>query len=623
MGAFRSIGSVTAGFNTSISPGAPPGAQAGDILVVGYVQHAGSAAAPDLSAFGFTQKSDNSIVKAAVLYTKTAVGSDTMPSANFGGDFQCCFCAAYTGLTETLDRVSVARGGNTTSGITIPSATAPPSDNVVAVCLAMRNNTTATGASISDYGAFTQRATNIPNSNGRPMATFEDIVMTATQAITLGSQGTSPADSGANTCGSVIIFLQSIATALPVGDAELPTKIQPKPYSPGLYDFYQMSLGLRTVVPQPPPPSPVENSVPRGRPFPNSLRDHSQNLLESTLFGKDRVLTSVDWDYGFPSASDRLPACFRDESQGLTANDMTFLSNVPPYIEYNWPNPQIARRLNQSYEYGVPLPLVGQDKLLNSGPQNNMWDPPKGRPFPVSLRSFEQSGLALFNTIPVKPPVSEGGLPPPLQVRRPVQDFIAGMPLTILNALTTFPPKTAAPEMPVRRPFSTAYDGFSSSILPLYAPVQPLPPGSSDQSLPRRPGWQNNLYEISFRSNFLIPSPPPPPTQPGVVAGPGGRTILLPKKQGETVTRPFDFISRLGAGEVLTSAIVLASVYSGTDSNPSAIIYGGASVLGTIVYQGITGGVTGVIYELLCKVTTSLGQTLEMAAFWVVEPDLP
>lgn len=97
----------------------------------------------------------------------------------------------------------------------------------------------------------------------------------------------------------------------------------------------------------------------------------------------------------------------------------------------------------------------------------------------------------------------------------------------------------------------------------------------------------------------------------------------MPKKQGETVNRQFDFISRLGANEALTGATVFAYVYSGVDSNPQAIIYGGASIQGTIVNQGLTAGITGVVYELLCKVTTTLGQTLEMAAFWVVEPDLP
>lgn len=97
----------------------------------------------------------------------------------------------------------------------------------------------------------------------------------------------------------------------------------------------------------------------------------------------------------------------------------------------------------------------------------------------------------------------------------------------------------------------------------------------------------------------------------------------MPKKQGETVNRPFDFISRLGPNENLLSAVVFASVYSGTDLNPQAIIFGSASITGTIVNQGLTAGVLGVVYELLCKVTTSLGQTLEISAFWVIEPDLP
>lgn len=97
----------------------------------------------------------------------------------------------------------------------------------------------------------------------------------------------------------------------------------------------------------------------------------------------------------------------------------------------------------------------------------------------------------------------------------------------------------------------------------------------------------------------------------------------MPKKVGETVIRPFDFISRLGASEKILTAVTTASVYSGTDGNPAAIINGSAAIAGTIVNQSLTGGVLGVIYELLCTVVTSLGQRLEMSAFWVVEPDLP
>lgn len=97
----------------------------------------------------------------------------------------------------------------------------------------------------------------------------------------------------------------------------------------------------------------------------------------------------------------------------------------------------------------------------------------------------------------------------------------------------------------------------------------------------------------------------------------------MPKRQGEKVIRSVDFISRLGPTETILSAITTASVYSGTDPSPSSIVSGSATFAGTKVNQYLQAGVLGVMYELLFTITTSLGQTLEMAAFWTVEPDLP
>jgi len=94
---------------------------------------------------------------------------------------------------------------------------------------------------------------------------------------------------------------------------------------------------------------------------------------------------------------------------------------------------------------------------------------------------------------------------------------------------------------------------------------------------------------------------------------PGGRILLAPKAQGETcfTSSPFDFISCLQEGETISTVSVSATVYSGLDSNPSAILSGLPTLVnGTQVRQLITGGVNGVTYELDCTVTTSLGQTL-------------
>lgn len=99
------------------------------------------------------------------------------------------------------------------------------------------------------------------------------------------------------------------------------------------------------------------------------------------------------------------------------------------------------------------------------------------------------------------------------------------------------------------------------------------------------------------------------------------RVTLDGKLAGETVNEVFDFISKLATGETISTATVVASVYSGTDAAPSAIISGSASISGTKVTQLVTAGILGVMYKLLCTITTSAGQTLVLAAFLAIVPD--
>jgi hypothetical protein len=105
---------------------------------------------------------------------------------------------------------------------------------------------------------------------------------------------------------------------------------------------------------------------------------------------------------------------------------------------------------------------------------------------------------------------------------------------------------------------------------------------------------------------------------------PGGHLSLKPKRQGETCygSSPFDFISVLAVGETIATQVVTASVYSGNDPSPSALISGAAAVQNvTQVIQLFTGGVVGVIYNLICTITTSLGQTLKQMAYLSIIPD--
>lgn len=100
------------------------------------------------------------------------------------------------------------------------------------------------------------------------------------------------------------------------------------------------------------------------------------------------------------------------------------------------------------------------------------------------------------------------------------------------------------------------------------------------------------------------------------------RLIFEGKLLGETIKVPFDFLSRLSAGETISSAGVAASVYSGIDASPSAIISGAASISRSVVMQTIVAGTLGVTYELLCSATTSMGQVLQLSGYLVIVPDL-
>lgn len=95
------------------------------------------------------------------------------------------------------------------------------------------------------------------------------------------------------------------------------------------------------------------------------------------------------------------------------------------------------------------------------------------------------------------------------------------------------------------------------------------------------------------------------------------------KLLGESRILPFDFISDLGPTETISTQSVTATVWSGTDASPSSMISGAATASGTIVSQKIIGGVVGVVYYLLCTITTSLGQTLQSAGFLAVITNVP
>ena len=99
------------------------------------------------------------------------------------------------------------------------------------------------------------------------------------------------------------------------------------------------------------------------------------------------------------------------------------------------------------------------------------------------------------------------------------------------------------------------------------------------------------------------------------------RVTFNAKQASETVIFTFDFTSRLTLAETISTASTTATVYSGTDASPSAIISGSATISGKTVTQAITAGTLGVTYLLKCQITTSLGQTLDLFAFLPIIPN--
>lgn len=98
----------------------------------------------------------------------------------------------------------------------------------------------------------------------------------------------------------------------------------------------------------------------------------------------------------------------------------------------------------------------------------------------------------------------------------------------------------------------------------------------------------------------------------------GSREILEIKPPTDTKFIEFDFTADMAIAETISTQVCSATVYSGTDANPSAIISGSASASGKVVSQLFTGGVLGVVYTVLCTITTSLGQTLTRAAYLAI-----
>jgi hypothetical protein len=99
--------------------------------------------------------------------------------------------------------------------------------------------------------------------------------------------------------------------------------------------------------------------------------------------------------------------------------------------------------------------------------------------------------------------------------------------------------------------------------------------------------------------------------------------IVFPTKDvTEIIILQFDFSSYLLAGDVIASAVVTCTVYSGVDSNPQAVTAGFFPQIrsNNIVENGVQEGVAGVIYTISCVVTCTNQNQHTLTGFFAVTP---
>ena len=98
--------------------------------------------------------------------------------------------------------------------------------------------------------------------------------------------------------------------------------------------------------------------------------------------------------------------------------------------------------------------------------------------------------------------------------------------------------------------------------------------------------------------------------------------LWQPKALSETRNYNFDATNVFSAGQTIVSIMTSASLYSGFDPSPSAILSGTPSVSGTNIVQQITGGAVGAVYDVECSIVIGAGMVLTQRAFLAVVEDL-
>ena len=85
-----------------------------------------------------------------------------------------------------------------------------------------------------------------------------------------------------------------------------------------------------------------------------------------------------------------------------------------------------------------------------------------------------------------------------------------------------------------------------------------------------------------------------------------------PSDTGEIEIYTLDFVNDLVNGETIASAVWTCTPIIGIDSNATSCVFGAATFSGTQTSQPFKNFVSGVYYQLLATVGTSLGNTKKL-----------
>lgn len=96
--------------------------------------------------------------------------------------------------------------------------------------------------------------------------------------------------------------------------------------------------------------------------------------------------------------------------------------------------------------------------------------------------------------------------------------------------------------------------------------------------------------------------------------------VTRSKFVNETISIVLDFSDQLGSGETITSCTIVVSLFTGTDTDPSNILYQVPLITGNIVDQKFRLGIPGCIYEIVFLTVGSLGTHAEKVTNLAILP---